>query len=355
MKSMANRTPGVRIDGVEVGPGHPPYIVAELSANHAGSLEKALHIVQLAKQAGASAIKLQTYTPDTMTIDHDAPDFRIDSGLWSGYTLYRLYQEAHTPWEWHGRLFEEGRRLGITVFSSPFDDTAVDLLERLGSPAYKIASFEALDHNLIARVARTGKPMIISTGMSTLAEISDAVNVARKHAANELALLHCVSAYPAPISDSNLATIPHMADAFGAVVGLSDHTVGVAVAIAAVSLGASIIEKHLTLRRADGGPDAAFSLEPNEFEQLVTGCHDAWASVGHVTYEREASEAANLVFRRSLYVVRDIAEGEELTRENVRAIRPGYGLPPKYLDQVLGRRVRYELTRGTALSWEMLL
>lgn len=344
----------VRIDGVRIGRGCPPYVVAELSANHGGDLDRAVHILRAAKAAGASALKLQTYTPDTMTIDHAGPDFRIDAGLWAGRTLYELYREAHTPWDWHAPLFEAGRDLGITVFSSPFDETAVDLLEELGAPAYKIASFEAVDLAFIARVASTRKPLILSTGMSTFDEISEAVQVARANGAAEIVLLHCVSAYPAPPAESNLVTIPHMADTFGVVAGLSDHTLGAAVSIAAVALGASLIEKHVILSRSDGGPDAAFSIEPDELAVLVAGCHDAWRAVGGVNYEREPSERSNVVFRRSLYVVRDVAQGEPLTRDNVRAIRPGYGLAPKHLEEVLGRRGRHPIARGTALTWDLL-
>jgi N-acetylneuraminate synthase len=346
--------PTVRIAGVPIGVDHPPYVVAELSANHNGSLDRALAIVRQAKEAGAHAVKLQTYTPDTMTLDHDGPGFRIESGLWAGQTLYELYRQAQTPWEWHPVLFEEGGRLGITVFSSPFDESAVDLLEELGAPAYKIASFEALDLPLIARAARTGKPVIISTGMASLGEIADAVAAARANGAQELVLLHCVSAYPAPVADCNLATIPHLASAFDVVVGLSDHTLGTAVSVAAVSLGACLIEKHLTLARSDGGVDASFSLEPDELADLVRATRDSRVAVGRVSYEREASERASLVFRRSLYVVRDIAAGEALTHENVRAIRPGFGLAPKHLEQIVGLRARRTLARGTPLAWDLV-
>jgi N-acetylneuraminate synthase len=344
----------ISILGRPVGPGHAPLVIAEVSANHNGDLDRALKILEAAKAAGADAVKLQTYTPDTLTIDHDGPGFTIKGGLWDGYTLYGLYREAQTPWEWHKPLFKRGRELELITFSTPFDETAVDLLEELGAPAYKIASFEAVDIGLIRRVARTGKPMIISTGLADLGDIALAVETARSNGCKELVLLHCVSAYPSPASQMNLRTIPHMAEAFGVVAGLSDHTLGTAVSIAAVSLGAAVIEKHFTLRRADGGPDSAFSLEPEELKALTEGVRTAWESLGHVNYSRAADEQANLVFRRSLYAVKDIAAGNPLTADNVRAIRPGYGLPPRFLPELLGRRVREHLPRGTPLQWNLL-
>lgn len=332
-----------------IGPGHPPYVIAEMSGNHNGEIRRALALLEAAKSAGADAVKIQTYTADTLTIDHAGHDFRIRGGLWDGHTLHSLYQQAHTPWEWHAQLFERARALGITLFSTPFDHTAVDFLEELGAPAYKIASFECTDLPLIRRVAATGKPLIISTGMATLGEIADTVEAARDAGARDLILLHCVSGYPSLPHEANLRTMPNLADSFDVIAGLSDHTMGTAVPLAAVALGAAVIEKHFTLSRADGGPDAAFSLEPDELVRLVEGCRTAWDALGRVTYERTASEAGSMVFRRSLYVVEDIAAGEVFTERNVRSIRPGYGMPPKHLPDILGRRAATNLKRGTRL------
>jgi N-acetylneuraminate synthase len=344
----------ITIAGRRIGPGHTPYVIAEMSGNHNGDIDRALALIEAAQKAGADAVKLQTYTADTITIDHDGPEFRIRGGLWDGETLYQLYQKAHTPWDWHPRLFARARELGITVFSSPFDPTAIDFLEELGAPAYKIASFEIVDLPLIERAARTGRPLIISTGMAGLGEIGEAVAAARAAGCREIALLHCTSGYPTPPEDSNLRTIPHLAAAFDVVAGLSDHTPGTAVPVAAVALGASLIEKHFTLRRADGGPDAAFSLEPEELTELVANCRTAWTALGSVNYELEASETGSKIFRRSLYVVQDIPAGGRLTAENVRSIRPGHGLPPKHLPEVLGRRAARAIPRGTPLSWSLL-
>jgi N-acetylneuraminate synthase len=346
--------PEITIAGRRIGPGHPPYVIAEMSGNHNGDINRAFALLEAAKTAGADAVKLQTYTADTITIDHDGPGFRIEGGLWNGRTLYELYQEAHTPWEWHPQLFAKARDLGVTVFSSPFDPTAIEFLEQLGTPAYKIASFEIVDLPLIQRAARTGKPLIISTGLAGLGEIGDAVDAARTAGCGEIALLHCTSGYPTPPEDSNLRTIPHLAEAFGVVAGLSDHTPGTAVPVAATALGARVIEKHFTLRRADGGPDAAFSLEPKELAELVTNCRTAWTALGEVSYALEASERGNKIFRRSLYTVKNIPAGAELTAENVRSIRPGYGLAPKHLPEILGRRAGRPIARGTPLSWSLL-
>lgn len=344
----------IEIAGRKISPAHEPYIICEISGNHNGSLDRALKLVEIAAQTGADAIKLQTYTPDTITIDHNGPGFILEDGLWAGRSLYDLYGEAHTPFEWHEALFAKGRELGVTVYSTPFDNTAADLLETLGAPAYKIASFEAIDLPLIAYVAKKGKPMIISTGMCNLGEIADAVRTARKNGCEDLALLHCVSSYPAATEDSNIRTIPHLGEAFDCVVGLSDHTFSSAAAVSSIALGGSIIEKHFTLSRADGGPDAAFSLEPAGFKQLVEDCKSAWRALGKVNYDLVGSERSSIVFRRSLYVVKDIPAGDKITTANVRSIRPGYGLAPKHLPAVLGRRVKRALVRGEPLKWKML-
>jgi len=344
----------IAIAGRPIGPGHRPYIVAELSANHLGGIERAFAIMEAAKRAGADAVKLQTYTADTITIDHDGPGFVLEGGLWDGRRLYELYEEAHTPWDWHEPLFAKGRELGLAVFSTPFDASAVELLERLDTPAYKIASFEAVDLPLITRVAATGKPLIISTGMADREEIAEALGAARAAGARDIVLLHCVSAYPARAKDSNVRTIPDMAAAFDVLVGLSDHTMGIGVAVASTALGACLIEKHVTLRRADGGPDSAFSLEPDELARLVEETSAAHEALGRVSYAPEASEAAMRKLRRSLYVVADMAKGEVFTEKNVRSIRPGYGLPPRQLPDILGRRAAVAIKRGTPLDWRLV-
>lgn len=343
----------IEIDGRKIGYQQPPYIVAEMSANHNGQLERALKTIQMAKQMGANAIKLQTYTPDSLTIKSDKPDFQLKGGLWDGYDLYSLYEWAQTPYEWHKPMFEHARKLGITCFSTPFDETAVNLLEDLNAPAYKIASFEAVDLPLISYVAQTGKPMIISTGMATYEEITEAVETARQHGCNDIVLLHCISAYPAPPEQSNLLTIPDLVNAFDVVAGLSDHTMGTTVSIAAIALGASLIEKHVTLSRDDKGPDSEFSLEPGELKALCSETRVAWEALGAAGYERKPVEEESVKYRRSLYVVCDISKGETLSRENIRSIRPGYGLPPKNLNDVLGKKAKRDLVKGDALQWDM--
>ena len=353
--SAPHRNAQFQIAGRAIGPDHEPFVICELSGNHNGSLERALAMVDAAADTGADAIKLQTYTADTITLDSDAPDFRIESGPWAGRTLHDLYAEAFTPYDWHAALFRRARERGVVLFSTPFDETAVELLEGLGAPAYKIASFEAVDLPLIARVARCGKPMIISTGLASLAEMGEALETARSNGAAGVALLHCVSAYPAPIEEANVRTVPDLAARFGVVTGLSDHTPGTAASVAAVSLGAAIIEKHFTLARADGGPDAAFSLEPAEFKALVADCKAAWRALGRATYDELGSERAAAGHRRSLYVSAAVKAGEVLTATNVRSVRPGYGLAPKHLPDVLGRKAARDLKFGEALDWTMLL
>ncbi len=350
-----SETPAFKIDGRAIGEDHPPYIIAEMSGNHNHDINRAFALLEAAKEAGADAVKLQTYTADTITIDHDGPGFVLDSGLWAGRKLYDLYQEANTPWEWHKALFDRARELGITIFSSPFDHSAVDFLEELNAPAYKIASFEAMDIPLIEKAASTGKPLIISIGVTDLGEASEAVAAARRAGAEGICLLHCVSAYPSKPEDANLATIPHLGRAFDVVPGLSDHSPGTALACAAVAMGARVIEKHFTLRRADGGPDSAFSLEPDELKRLVDDSRAAWASIGRVNYALKGEdEEKSATLRRSLYVVKDVERGEALTNDNVRSIRPGFGLKPKFLPNVLGRKASRPLKRGEPLDWNML-
>jgi pseudaminic acid synthase len=345
----------MEIAGRRVGAGAPAYVVAEISANHAQDFEQASALVRAAKDAGADAVKLQTYTPDTITLRSDAPQFRIEAGtMWDGRTLYDLYAEAYMPWDWQPRLKAIADEIDITLFSSPFDETAVELLEQMSVPAYKIASFELVDLPLIRRVAATGKPMIISTGMATLAEIDEAVRAARDGGARQIALLHCTSAYPAPPDEANLRTIPHLADAFGLPVGLSDHTQGIAVPVAAVALGAAIIEKHFTVSRATPTADAAFSLEPAELRAMVDQIRVAEAAVGGIRRAPTEHEAGGRRLRRSLFVVADVRAGERLTADNVRSIRPADGLHTRHLPDVLGRRATRDIARGTPLSWDLL-
>lgn len=334
-----------------------PFVIAEMSGNHNQSLERALAIVDAAAKAGAHALKIQTYTANTMTLDLDEGEFHISdaNSLWSGTSLYKLYEEAHTPWDWHAPIFARARERGMIPFSTPFDETAVDFLESLDVPCYKIASFENTDLPLIRKVAATGKPIIMSTGMATVAELDASVRAARAAGCQDLVLLKCTSTYPATPANSNLLTIPHLRELFACEVGLSDHSLGVGAAVASVALGATVIEKHFTLRRADGGVDAAFSMEPEEFRVLVEESERAWQALGRIQYGASAAEAKSLLFRRSLYVVRDIEAGEVLTGDNVRAIRPGLGLPPGQLDLVLGKRVTRAVRRGTPLSFELLM
>ncbi|TNI64370.1 pseudaminic acid synthase [Aeromonas media] len=345
--------PRMFINDVGIGADFPPYVIAEMSANHNGKLNNALRLITEAKHAGASAIKLQTYTADTITLNSNAPEFQIHEGLWRGKSLYQLYQEAQMPWEWHFPLFEHARKIGITIFSSPFDTTAVDLLEELNAPAYKIASFEAIDLPLIRYVASTGKPMIISTGMANAEEIEDAIEAARTGGCKELAILHCVSGYPAPAEDYNLRTLLDMQQRFGLVTGLSDHTLDNTTAIASVALGASIIEKHFTLDRNGSGPDDSFSLEPTELLQLCVGARTAWSALGQVDYNRKSSEAGNVQFRRSLYFVKDLQTGDTITADAVRSVRPGLGLAPKYLEIVIGKTVTRPITANTPVSADL--
>ncbi|HEX3049197.1 MAG TPA: pseudaminic acid synthase [Aggregatilineaceae bacterium] len=341
----------ITINGRRIGPGEQAYIIAEMSANHNQDFEQAVRIIEAAKEAGADAIKIQTYTPDTLTIDCDNEYFRIQGTLWDGRTLYDLYGEAYTPWDWQPKLKAAANDLGMDLFSTPFDFSAVDFLETMGVPAYKIASFENIDLPLLRKVAQTGKPIIMSTGMASLSEIDESVQAIRDAGGTQLALLKCTSAYPAPPEDANLHTIPHMAEAFGVPVGLSDHTLGIAVPVAAVAVGACIIEKHFTLSRAAGGPDSAFSLEPGEFKAMVDAVRTAEQALGRVHYGVSPDEAKSRVFRRSLFVVQDMQAGDVFTTENVRSIRPGHGLAPKYWDEVIGRRAARDIPRGTPLRW----
>lgn len=345
----------IELGGRPIGRGHPPLIVAELSGNHNQSLDRALDIVEAAARTGAHAVKLQTYTPDTMTLDLAEDGFVITDpdSLWSGRTLYDLYREAHTPWDWHEQIFDRARALGLLVFSSPFDESAVEFLESLDAPCYKIASFENTDHALIRKAASTGKPMIISAGMATAADLDQSVRVARQAGCDELIVLKCTSTYPASPENTHISTIPHMRELLGCHVGLSDHTMGVGVSVAAVALGAVLIEKHFTLRRSDGGVDAAFSMEPADMTALVEETERGWQALGRVRYGPSEGEVGSLAFRRSLYVVNDLKAGDTVGRSDVRAIRPGYGLAPKHLDEIIGLTVNKDAKRGTPVSWEL--
>ena len=346
----------MKIANKSIGKNSPPFVIAEMSGNHNQSLERALEIVEAAAKTGAHALKIQTYTPDTMTLDLDEREFHISDpkSLWAGTSLYKLYGQAYTPWEWHEAIFKRAKELGIIAFSTPFDATSVDFLESLDVPCYKIASFENTDLPLIRKVAATGKPMIISTGMASIAELDDTVRAARQAGCKDLVLLKCTSTYPATADNTNILTIPHMRELFGCDVGLSDHTMGVGVSVASVALGATVIEKHFTLNRADGGVDSSFSMEPAEMAQLVVETERAWQSLGQVSYGATAAEAKSLMFRRSLYIVKDMQAGEKLTADNVRAIRPGLGLPAKYLEQVLGKTLTKAVAKGTALRWDLM-
>jgi N-acetylneuraminate synthase len=346
----------ISIGGRLIGQAHPPFVIAEMSGNHNQSLERALEIVEAAAKTGAHALKIQTFTPDTMTLDLNEREFHIadPKSPWNGSSLYQLYSEAHTPWEWHEPIFKKARELGMIPFSTPFDDSAVDFLEDLNVPCYKIASFENTDIPLIKRVAATGKPLIISTGMATVAELAETVAAARDAGCNDLILLKCTSTYPSSPENSNLLTIPHLRSLFGCEVGLSDHTMGVGVSVAGVTLGASVVEKHFTLSRADGGVDSAFSMEPSEIEQLVLETNHAWQALGKIVYGPTQAELKSLQFRRSLYIVKDMEAGEELSGNNLRAIRPGMGLPPKYIEVLKGKRVNCNVKKGTPFSWGLI-
>lgn len=344
----------VTIDGRKISQNHPPYIIAELSANHNGELQKALNTITAAKALGADAIKLQTYTADTMTIDCNTEQFRINGGLWDGYKLYDLYKWAQTPFEWHRTMFEHAKKVGITAFSTPFDETAVDLLEDLNAPAYKVASFEATDIPLIKYIASTKKPMIVSTGMANLEEIEEAVSAAREGGCKDLMLLHCISSYPAPAEQSNLLTIPDMRERFGVMVGLSDHTLTNIASITSIALGSPIIEKHFILDRNDKGPDSAFSIEPPQLEALCKDTKEAWLSLGKAGYERKPAEYENVKFRRSIYFVKSLKSGDIITRDNIRRIRPGFGLQPKYYNKLLGKKVTQDIEPGTAVTWDLI-
>jgi N-acetylneuraminate synthase len=346
--------PKISIENRAISISEPPYVIAEMSANHNGKIENAIKIIHAAKIAGADAVKMQTYKPDTITLNCDREEFKVRGGLWDGRTLYELYEEAHTPWEWHKPLFDYARQIGITIFSSPFDNTAIDLLEDLNSPAYKIASLEVVDLPLIKYAASTGKPLIISTGLADAEEIQEAIDAAHEGGCNQLAILHCVSGYPAPAQDYNLRTIPDMIKRYRLTTGLSDHTLENATAIASVALGASIIEKHFTLDRFGGGPDDSFSLEPHDLKRLCKSVKTAWQALGRIDYGRKSSEQGNLQFRRSLYFVKNMKRGESITTQSVRSIRPGNGLSPKELFNVIGKKVKSDIEFGTPVHYDVI-
>lgn len=346
--------PEIEIAGRKIGTAYKPFIICELSANHNGSIYKALELIDAAADSGCDAVKLQTYTPDSLTINSSRKDFLIEDGPWRGNSLYELYKAAYTPYEWHEKLFSHAHEKGVLIFSTPFDEYAVDFLDELGAPAFKIASFEAIDTPLIAYVAKKRKPMIISTGLANLAEIESAVHTAKDNGCEQLVLLHCISSYPAPTEQANLKTMQHMARAFNVVPGLSDHTLGTATSVAAIALGGAVIEKHFTLSRDEIGPDSAFSLEPDEFKRLCNDCLDAWRSLGEISYRIKDSERENLKFRRSIYAVKDIMRGEEFTKENIRSIRPGYGLKPSVFPEILGKKSNVNIKRGEPLDWSKI-
>ena len=344
----------VCIGGQKIGPGHPPFVICEISANHNGNINRAFDLIDEAAKTGCSAIKLQTYTADTMTIDHDSDEFKIKDGLWEGYNLYELYEEAHTPLDWHKAIFDRAKSKEVQIFSTPFDETAADFLDNLGVPAFKIASFELTDIPLIEHVAKKQKPIIVSTGMGNLQEIALAVETIRNTGNEDIILLHCVSSYPAPIEQSNVATVKHLSETFDVVSGLSDHTLSNAASISAIALGGSVIEKHFTIDRTEGGPDSAFSLEPREFSMLCNECHNAWQAVGRPDYTIKQSEVINLKFRRSIYFVKDLKAGEIISLDSVRVIRPGYGLSPVEIRNIIGRKVKFDVKRGTPVKHDDL-
>ncbi len=349
------RNDNMKINGREIGRNVPPYVVAELSANHNGNIERAFEIIKSARDSGADAIKIQTYTADTMTLDCDSKDFIIDDGLWKGRTLYELYKWAETPYEWHKEIFDYANKIGITCFSTPFDETAVDLLEDLNTPAYKVASFEIIDIPLLRYIATTRKPIIISTGMANLEEITEAVEVVKECGCTDIALLHCISSYPAPLEQSNLKVIEDLRKKFNLTVGLSDHTMGVIASVTSVALGASIIEKHFTLDRTDKGPDSDFSIEPNELSDLCKLSKDAWRALGKADYRIKDAELDNIKYRRSIYVVKGMSPGDVITRENIRRVRPGYGIMPKHFDSVIGKSVNRKIQKGQPLKWDFIV
>lgn len=352
---MRDEMSGIDIAGRSIGKAYAPFVIAEMSGNHNQSLDRALEIVEAAAKSGAHALKLQTYTADTMTLDLDEGEFHIDSvELWKGTSLYKLYQQAYTPWEWHKPIFDRCKDLGLICFSTPFDETAVDFLETLDVPCYKIASFENIHLPLIRKIASKGKPIIMSTGMASIAELDEAVTAIRESGGKDIVLLKCTSAYPATAENTNILTIPHLRDLFGVEVGLSDHTMGVGVAVASIALGATVIEKHFTLLRSDGGVDSTFSMEPAEMSALVAETKQAWQALGKVSYGPTEKEKESMIFRRSLYISKDMEEGDELTHDNLRIIRPGYGLAPKYIDILLGKKVRRSLKKGTPVTWELV-